>query len=315
VRIAFRTWGRLAPRGDNAVVVCHALTGDADADAWWSGLFGPGRALDPRTDFIICANVLGGCYGSTGPTSVNPDTDRPWGSTFPEITVRDIVTVQQRLLDALGVRRVKLVIGGSLGGMQVLEWALLDPHRVQAIAAIAAPGRHSAWSIAIGEAQRQAIAAAADPAAGLAVARQIAMISYRSRVALEQRFGRTTHDDGRWRVSSWLRMHGERLVERFDAQTYLTLSQAMDQHDVARGRGTYQAVLGSIGQPALIVGIDSDVLYPLDEQEELSRLLPQARFEVLRSPHGHDAFLIEMETLNDLVVAFRQSLLHAQAVA
>jgi len=315
VRIAFRTWGRLAPRGDNAVVVCHALTGDTDAEAWWSGLFGPGRALDPDTDFIICANVLGGCYGSTGPTSVNPDNGLPWGSTFPEITVRDIVAVQRCLLDALGVRRVKFVIGGSLGGMQVLEWALLDPDRVEAIVSIAASGRHSAWSIAIGEAQRQAIAAAADPAAGLAVARQIAMISYRSRDALEQRFGRTTHDDGQWRVSRWLRAHGERLVERFDAQTYLTLSQAMDHHDVARGRGTYESVLGSIAQPALVVGIDSDVLYPLEEQEELSQLLPQARFEVLRSPHGHDAFLIEIEAVNDLVVAFRQSLVHAQAVA
>jgi homoserine O-acetyltransferase/O-succinyltransferase len=315
VRVAYRTWGRLAARGDNAVVVCHALTGSADADAWWPGLFGPGRALDPQDDFIVCANVLGGCYGSTGPTSTNPLTGLPWGDAYPEITVRDMVAVQRELLDALGVLRVKLVIGGSLGGMQALEWTLLDPDRVEAVVTIGASGRHSAWCIAISEAQRQAIAAAADPAAGLAVARQIAMISYRSRAALEERFGRAVEADGAWQVAEWLRRHGQRLVDRFDAHSYLTLGRAMDSHDVARGRGAYEDVLGGIRQRVLVIGIDSDVLYPVEEQRELARLIPRGRLEVLRSPHGHDSFLIDGEVLNAMVVAFRESLQSEEAAA
>jgi homoserine O-acetyltransferase len=317
VTVAYRTWGRLDARGENGVLVCHALTGSADVDRWWGALLGPGRALDPGRDFVVCANVLGGCYGTTGPTSARPGGER-WGADFPAVTVRDVVRVQAALLDALGVRRLRLVVGGSLGGMQVLEWALLFPQRVAAIAPIAVSARHSAWCIALSEAQRQAIYAdprwrggrypAGDgPDAGLAVARQIAMCTYRSRASLEARFSRAEDTPG-FAVLSWLHHHGRALVDRFDAGTYVTLTRAMDSHDVGRGRGGWREALAGVRLPALVVSIDSDVLYPPVEQEELAAALPGGRLATLRSPHGHDAFLIEGEATNGLLVRFRRSL-------
>jgi homoserine O-acetyltransferase len=232
--------------------------------------------------------------------------------------------VQASLLEALGVRRLRLVIGGSLGGMQVLEWALLFPERVAAIAPIAISARHSAWTIAISEAQRQAIAADArwrdgsylpedPPAAGLAAARMLAMVSYRSRASLEARFGRERAPDGRYAVESWLHHHGSALVDRFDANTYFTLTRAMDSHDVGRGRGGWREALAGVKARALVVSIDSDVLYPPVEQEELAAALPDARLVTLRSPHGHDAFLIEGETLNAVVAEWRRTLAEGAA--
>jgi len=316
VQVGYRTWGRLADDGGNAVVVCHALTGSADADVWWAPLFGPGKALDPERDFIVCSNILGGCYGTTGPTSTRPGSARRYGPEFPPVTVRDMVGLQIELLNALGVRHITLVLGGSLGGMQVLEWALMDPERVEAIAPIAVGGRHSAWCIGISEAQRQAIFADArwqggsyDPArppdAGLAAARAIAMASYRSRASFERRFGRAEREAGLFQVESYLRRQGQQLVERFDANTYVTLTRAMDSHDVARGRGEYEDVLRSIRQPALIVGIDSDVLYPLVEQAELASLLPAAELVELSSDNGHDAFLVDAKRLEPILTDFR----------
>ena len=286
VRVAFRTWGTLDPDGANGVLVCHALTGSADADVWWKDLFG--SSLNPAEDFIVCSNVLGSCYGTTRAS---------------EVSIRDMVRVQMALLDALGVRRLRLVIGGSLGGMQVLEWALLDPERVEAIAAIATSGRHSAWCIALGEAQRQAIRI--DPVRGLAAARALAMCTYRSRASFEARFGRRLREPGLFEVESWLHHHGDRLLERFDADAYVTLTRAMDTHDESRGRGEYEEVLKSIRVPALVVSIDSDVLYPPEEQIELASLLPNARLATLRSPHGPDAFLIDTAELDRIVATFR----------
>ena len=195
VRVAYRTWGTLAPDGANAVVVCHALTGSADADLWWTRLFGPGRSLDPGRDFVICSNILGSCYGTTGPAEIDPATGRPWLGSFPAITIRDMVRVQHALAAALGVKRIRMVIGGSLGGMQVLEWALLYPDLVESVVFIASTARHSAWCIGLSEAQRQAIFAdprwrdgqydpADAPVAGLAAARMMAMVSYRSQPSL-----------------------------------------------------------------------------------------------------------------------------------
>jgi homoserine O-acetyltransferase len=318
VTVAYRTWGRLSPRGDNAVLVCHALTGSPDVDRWWGSLLGPGRALDPEHDFVVCSNVLGSCYGTTGPTSPRPDGSR-WGGDFPAVTVRDIVRLQAALLDALGVRQLRLVIGGSLGGMQVLEWALLRPGRVDAVVPIATSARHSAWCIVLSEAQRQAIYAdprwrdgrypAGDgPEAGLAVARQIAMCTYRSRASLEARFSRDQSQGGPFAVETWLHHHGRALVDRFDAATYVTLTKAMDSHDVGRGRAGWKEALRAVSLPALVVSIDSDVLYPPVEQEELAAALPGGRLARLASPHGHDAFLIEGEAMNALVRGFRTDL-------
>ena len=314
-RIAYRSWGRLTPTGTNAVVVCHALTGSPDVDLWWSGLLGPGRALDPDRDFIICCNVLGSCYGSTGPASERAGTGERWGSNFPATTVADTVRAHRLVLDALGVRGIRLVIGGSLGGMQTLEWALQDT-RVAAAAVVAAPARHSAWSIAISEAQRAAITAdprwcggdynpTSPPDDGLAAARKMAMCSYRTPQSLGERFERRTTGDGDFEVSDWLNHHGANLVERFDAACYVHLTHTMDSHDVGRGRGGHRQALASLEIPVLAVAIDSDGLYPPAEQLEIAERAPLAELAWLRSPHGHDAFLIETADLDGQLRAFR----------
>ncbi|MGZ4809025.1 MAG: homoserine O-acetyltransferase MetX [Thermoanaerobaculia bacterium] len=310
VTVAYRTWGTLDASGSNAVLICHALTGNANADEWWEPLIGAGRSLDPDRDFIVCSNILGSCYGTTGPASIDPATGTEWGASFPRITIRDIVAAQRALIRFLGIHRLRLVVGGSLGGMQVLEWAVTSPSVVEAIAPIATSGRHAPWAIAISEAQRQAIQI--DPRNGLAVARMIAMASYRSPVSFQDRFGRSSAE-GSFAVERWLRDHGEKLVNRFDPNCYIRLTQAMDSHDLARGRGGYEEVLGSIRQPALIVSIDSDVLYPPAEQEERAAAIPNATLRMLHAPHGHDAFLIEGAAVNELVLEFRMEALAKSA--
>lgn len=312
LELAYRTWGTLNAAGDNAIIVCHALTGSADADAWWTPLFGAGRALDPTHDFIVCSNVLGGCYGSTGPVS-RADDGHPWGARFPAITVRDQVHAQMRLADALCIRAIRFVIGGSMGGFHALEWALLDPQRVEAVVSIAASGRHSPWSLAWSEAQRLALAADplfragdyaedAPPNAGLAAARAIAMISYRSAPSLAQRFGRrngrerfgeraATPDD--FAVNGWLQHHGRALVERFDANSYLRLLGALDSHDLGRGRNGFECAVRSLRQPTLIGSIRSDNLYVPEEQHELLAFLPHGELLEIDSCEGHDGFLID----------------------
>jgi homoserine O-acetyltransferase len=330
VEVAYRTWGRLDREGRNGVLVCHALTGSADVDAWWSDLLGPGRALDPDRDFVVASNVLGSCYGTTGPRSPVDRGLPAWGGDFPRVTVRDMVALQARLLEHLGVERLQLVVGGSLGGMQVLEWAALHGDRIDAVAPIAVGGRHSAWAIALSAAQRQAIVTDprwlgghypphAPPVGGLAAARMIAMCSYRSRASFEERFARESQaeawvdgavgglgDRGPYAVEGYLRHQGRKLVDRFDANSYVALTHAMDSHDLGRGRGRYEQVLRSLAIPALVVAIDSDVLYPPIEQRELASLLPHAELAWLRSQHGHDAFLLESAELDRLLLGFRR---------
>jgi homoserine O-acetyltransferase/O-succinyltransferase len=316
VHVAYCTWGTLNKKGNNAILICHALTGWANAEQWWTPLFGPEKSFDPQKDFIICSNVLGSCYGTTGPTSINPETGEVYGPDFPLITIRDMVQIQGLLLEALGVEHLKLVIGGSLGGMQVLEWGVLYPEKVDAIASFAISGRHSGWCIGISEAQRQAIyadpnwcngyyTAEKEPKAGLAAARMMAMLTYRSRDSFEVRFGRERQlGTGDFAIESYLRYHGDKLVKRFDANSYIRLTQAMDSHDLGRDRENYEEVLRGIKLPTLIVGISSDVLYPPVEQQELADLIPNAEIRWLKSPHGHDAFLIDMEILNEMILEF-----------
>jgi homoserine O-acetyltransferase/O-succinyltransferase len=302
VPVAYQSWGTLNDRADNVVVVCHALTGDAAAGTWWNALIGPGRVVDTDHFYVVCANVLGSPYGTASPITTNPETGRPYGRSFPQVTIRDTVRVHRKLLEHLGIRRVPLVIGGSMGGMQALEWAF---HRdlVRALVVVAAGGRHSPWSIAWGEAQRQAVMSDADwcdgnyapdrpPTRGLEVARMMAMVSYRSAGEFYQRFGRDRGEDD-FEVSHYLRHHGQKLSGRFDANCYVHLTRQMDTHDVGRDRGGYEEALDSLPQPALVVGIRSDVLYPLEEQIELASLLPGGRLEVLASPYGHDSFLVD----------------------
>jgi homoserine O-acetyltransferase len=323
VPVAYQTWGTLNAAGDNAVLACHALTGDTDVADWWEGLLGAGRPLDPTKDFVVCLNVPGSPYGSVSPVTENPATGTRYGPDFPAVTTRDTVAMHRRALERLGVRQAACAIGGSMGGMHVLEWAFetTDDGRpfVRSLVPIAVGGRHTAWQIGWSEAQRQAIYADPKwrdghyppddpPTDGLSSARMMAMVSYRSHASFEGRFGREVMDDqsGRpYAVESYLRYHGDKLVDRFDANCYVRLTKQMDTHDVARGRGDYETVLASIEQPALVVGIDSDVLYPLEEQRELAEHLPRASLEVLSAPHGHDSFLIEFEALNEMVTAWR----------
>jgi homoserine O-acetyltransferase len=317
VTVAYRTWGRLNAARDNAVLICHALTGSADADLWWPGLLGSDRALDPEQDFIVCSNVLGSCYGTTGPGSLSPFTGRRYSAEFPAVTVRDLVQVQARLLDALGVDDLALVAGGSLGGMQALEWAALYPDRVRALAALSVGARQSPWCIGLSEAQRQAIYSDArwrgggydpldPPSGGLAAARMMALCSYRHPDEFAARFGRDTDPQGSFQVQSYLRHQGSKFVQRFDANAYVTLTQVMDSHDLGRGRGGIEAALTAMETPALIVGSRSDVLYTPDEQRELALHLPRSELAFLDSPHGHDAFLIDTDTLSTLLQGFRQ---------
>jgi homoserine O-acetyltransferase len=319
VRVAYRTWGRLNDDKSNVILVCHALTGNADADGWWCGMFGEGRAFDETRDFIVCSNVLGSCYGTTGPLSKNPLTGKHYGPDFPRITIRDMVAVQRLLLQSLGIESIRLVVGASLGGMQVLEWGAMCPEMAGALMPMGISGRHSAWCIAQSEAQRQAIAADAEwrdgwydpatqPRKGLAAARMMAMCSYRCFENYQQRFGRQQRENGLFEAESYLHHQGEKLVERFDANTYITLTRAMDMHDLGRGRGSYEAVLAALKMPVEILSIDSDVLYPKEEQEELARLIPGSRLLFLDEPYGHDAFLIDTDTVSRMVCEFMEKI-------
>jgi homoserine O-acetyltransferase len=294
VTVEVRTWGRLQRE---ATLICHALTGSADADEWWGGLFGKDRLFDPSDSFIVSMNVLGSCYGTTGPSSQSEPRD------FPEITIRDMVHLQKAALGQLGVTHLDLVIGGSMGGMQVLEWAVLYPSFVSTIVPIGVGSAQSAWAIGISEAQRSAILAAATPKDGLATARMIAMCSYRSPMSFQSRFGRES-DGGAFTAQTYLRYQGEKLVERFDADTYLTLLSAMDTHDLGRGRGPREAILNRIKHKALVIGTSTDVLYPVFETRAMAAAMPNAEFAVLDSPNGHDAFLIETDRLEQIVTTF-----------
>jgi homoserine O-acetyltransferase len=319
--LAYETYGRLNRERDNVILVCHALTGSAHAAGedtpgkrgWWDGIIGPGRALDTDRYFVICSNVLGGCYGSTGPTSVDPATGEEYGDVFPTITIRDIVHAQRLLVRSLGIERLHAVIGGSMGGMQVLEWGLLYPEAVDLLLPIATCARQAAWRIGVSAIAREAIALGrrlGDEGRGLALARKASMLTYRSAQEFSLRFGRDHDpddifsDDCRFAVENYLDYQGEALLSRFDAATYLTLLRAMDLHDITRDRGTLIEVLGSIRQPVLCVGISSDILYPVDEQQELAALLPDATYRHVESIYGHDAFLIEREQVNAIVGGF-----------
>ena len=333
--IAYETYGTLNDEGTNAILVCHALTGNAhagnsaaangnSAPGWWSGIIGSGKGLDTDRYCVICSNILGSCYGTTGPASIDPRSGEAYRMNFPQVTVRDMVRAQRLLLGELGVRKLATVIGGSLGGMQVLEWAILYPDFVESIIPIATAARHSAWCIGFNEAQRLAILSdpawrggeyEEQPSAGLALARMIAMISYRSQVSFEERFGRAAQapDDPRngrspftssepsFQVESYLRYQGHKLVDRFDASSYVYLTRAMDMHDVGSNRGGVEQALGSIKARALCIGISSDILYPASEQRAIARCIPRSRYREIESPHGHDAFLIEFDQLNEMI--------------
>jgi homoserine O-acetyltransferase len=340
VQVAYETWGRLNAAADNAVVICHALTGDAhaagvyagdDRPGWWDPLIGPGRAIDTDRYFVICANVLGGCRGTTGPSTPAPGDGQPYGSRFPQVTVRDIVRLQYRLVRALGVHSIAAVIGGSLGGMQVLEWAVLYPGLVRHAISIGASLAHSAQGIAFNLIGREAIML--DPAwhegdyygtghgpdRGLSIARMMGMITYQSAESMRRKFDRARVEAGaenyyrpasRFQVENYLHYQGESLVRRFDANSYLVLSRAMDLHDLAQGRESMAAALAQIAPQTrvLAVGISSDLLFPTDLQHAIVAAVRAAgraaTYAEIESPWGHDAFLIEYAQLGAIVADF-----------
>jgi homoserine O-acetyltransferase len=336
--VAYRTYGVLNAARSNAVLVCHALTGDQHVASphpttgkpgWWTRMVGPGRPIDTDTLFVVCANVIGGCMGSTGPSSVNPATGRPYGLSFPVITIGDMVRAQAALLDGLGVERLFAVVGGSMGGMQVLEWARAYPHRVGSAVAIATAARHTAQNIAFHEVGRQAVMADPDwkggdylalgarPEKGLAVARMAAHITYLSDPALQRKFGRELQADGlSWgfdadfQVESYLRHQGAAFVDRFDANSYLYITRAMDYFDLAAAGGGTLAGAFSAARDVrfLLAAFTSDWLYPAAESRAVTKALNAAgarvSFVEIESDKGHDAFLLEEPVLDGAVSGF-----------
>jgi homoserine O-acetyltransferase len=329
VRIAFETWGTFT--GDNAVLVLHALTGDSHVagpagpghptPGWWEALVGPGHALDPARWFVVAPNVVGGCQGSTGPSSPAPD-GRPWGSRFPLVTTRDAVAAETVLADALGIDRWACVVGGSMGGMRALEWAATEPDRVERLFLLACPAASAADQIAWSAPQIAAIRAdpgwrggdyydaapGEGPHLGLGVARRMAHLSYRSAFELGERFGRDPQEGedpwrgGRYAVESYLDHHADKLVHRFDAGSYVRLTEMMNAHDVGRGRGGVAAGLARVTARTLVAGVSSDRLYPPEQQAELAAGIPGAgELRLIESPYGHDGFLVEAPTVNRLL--------------
>ncbi|SEK94111.1 homoserine O-acetyltransferase [Blastococcus sp. DSM 46786] len=320
IRIAYETWGTLAPDGGNAVLVEHALTGDSHVvgaagpghptPGWWGGVVGPGAALDTDRFFVVCANVLGGCQGTTGPSSAAPD-GRPWGARFPEVTVGDQVRAEAALADALGIQRFAAVAGGSMGGMRALEWAVRFPGRVAGLFFLASTAVASADQIGTQTTQQAAVRADPrwrggnhplddPPVDGLDVARRIAHLTYRSAAELDARFGTRLQEDGRFAVASYLQHHGAKLAGRFDAGSYVVLTEAMNTWDVGRGRGGLEAALARVTARALVAGVDSDRLYPVEQQQRVADALG-VPLRLIRSPYGHDGFLVETAVVDALL--------------
>ena len=315
ITIAYQTWGQLNADRNNAILVNHALTGWSDVPGWWPSIVGPGLALDSNKYFIICPNVIGGCQGSTGPSSLAPDGKR-WGSRFPVITIRDMVAAELRVTDLLDIKSYVLAVGPSLGGMRSLEWAIDHSDRVEAICTIGSSA--VATGDQIGGASIQIRAIKSDryfnggdyyeqeigPTEGMGIARRIAHLTYRTESEMDVRFGRELQGDetGRYAIESYLDHQALKLARRFDANTYIALTEAMNSHDVGRGRGGVAAALGAITIPVSVISIDTDRLFPLRLQEEIVELTSSARpLETISSPFGHDGFLIEVESMGDLL--------------
>jgi homoserine O-acetyltransferase/O-succinyltransferase len=339
VEVAYETYGTLNASKTNAILVEHAFSGDAHAagishedgkPGWWDNMIGPGKAFDTNLYFVICSNVLGGCRGTTGPASINPDTGCPYGLAFPVITVGDMVRLQSMLVDSFGIKRLLSVTGGSMGGMQALEWAVAYPDRVVSAIPIASTTRHSAQQIAFNEVGRQAIMADPNwnggdfysgepPGRGLAVARMVGHITYMSDDSMREKFGRRLRDKDAFgfdfevdfEVESYLRYRGSQFVNRFDANSYLYISKAMDYFDLTNGQSSLTSALEPAGARFLVISFSSDWLYPSYQSQELVRALRSRNCDVayveLESNYGHDAFLVDVAEQSSLVRGFLAS--------
>lgn len=307
LHIGYTTYGQLNERQDNVVWVCHALTADSDAAAWWPGMIGSGCALDTDRYYVVCANILGSCYGTTGPLSINPDTGKPYYGSFPGLTIRDMVQAHVLLRRHLGIAHITLLAGGSMGGYQALEWALLEPACIGKLLLLATSAAESAWGIAIHTAQRIALQADSTfgeeypeaGAKGLKAARATGLLTYRNyALMVQQQTDPDPEKTNDHKASAYIHYQGDKLVARFNAYSYYVLGKAMDSHQVARGRGgRIDAVLQTIQQPVLLIGISSDMLCPPEEQRQMAAHLPHCRYEEIGSQYGHDGFLIETEQI------------------
>lgn len=315
VTIAYQSWGSLNERGDNAILVNHALTGWSDIPGWWPSMVGPGLPFDSDKYFVVCPNVIGGCQGSTGPSSLAPDGGR-YGSRFPSLTIRDMVAAEVAFSDALGIKKYQLAVGPSLGGMRSLEWAVQLPHRVGAICTIGSSAVATGDQIGTCSIQIRAIKTdphfnggdyydkAQGPIEGMGIARRIAHLTYRTEAEMDVRFGRELQGDetGRYAVESYLDHQANKLAHRFDANTYIALTEAMNSHDIGRGRGGVVAALSGITIPVIAVAIDSDRLFPVRLAAEIAELAPLAApLITISSPFGHDGFLVEVESVGNVI--------------
>lgn len=322
VTAAYHTYGTLSAARDNVIWICHALTANSDAADWWPGLVGEGCTIDPGQYYIVCVNMLGSSYGSTSPKSPDPATGQPYGLDFPLVTTKDNARFFSRVADALGLGRIRLLMGGSMGGQHALEWACHDPERFDLLCVLATNAAHSAWGIAFNETQRMALRADATLGtdapeagrAGLEAARAIAMLSYRhyrTYVATQTEPADSTYDD--FRASSYQRYQGYKLWRRFDPLCFYALTRGMDSHNVGRGRGGVAPALAKIQSPALVISIDTDILFPLNEQSLLTQHIPNSRLEVIHSDYGHDGFLTEARQIGLLLADFLADQLRVDA--
>jgi homoserine O-acetyltransferase/O-succinyltransferase len=315
VVIAYQSWGRINATQDNVILINHALTGFPDVPGWWPSMVGPGLPFDTDKYFVVCPNVIGGCQGSTGPSSLAPDGKR-WGSRFPAINIRDMVAAEVAFTNAMGIKKYKLAVGPSLGGMRALEWAIQHPDRVGAICTIGSSAVATGDQIGTASIQIRAIKTdpyfnngdyyeqEKGPEEGMGIARRIAHLTYRTEAEMDIRFGRQLQGDdtGRYAVESYLDHQAEKLWKRFDANTYIALTEAMNSHDVGRDRGGVAAALSTIKIPVIAVGIDTDRLFPVRLQAEIAELAPAAApLVTISSPFGHDGFLVEVESVGEVI--------------
>jgi homoserine O-acetyltransferase len=341
VDVAYETYGSLNAARTNAILILHAFTGDAHAAGisqndgkvgWWDNSIGPGKAFDTDRYFVICSNILGGCQGTTGPSSINPETGEPWGISFPSITIRDMILLQKMLIDHLGISSLLAVAGGSMGGMQALQWAVSYPSRVKSAIVIASTSRHSAQQIAFNEVGRVAIMGDPDwnggdyyngkpPGRGLAVARMVGHITYMSDESMREKFGRKLRDqetpgfDSEFEVESYLRYRGSQFVTRFDANSYIYITKAMDYFDVSNGSGSLADAFEEVATRFLVMSFSSDWLYPSYQSQDIVRSLRRRNHDVayceLPSNYGHDAFLADVAEQSEMIRGFLDSTFQA----
>lgn len=317
LQIAYTTYGKLNELKNNVVWICHALTANSDPMEWWPSFINGNEAFNISDNLIICANILGSCYGTTGPLTINRDTGTPYYRAFPMITIRDMVKAHQLLAIHLGIEKIELLIGSSMGGYQALEWSLIAPEMINKLFLIATSAKETPWGIAIHTAQRLAIESDSSFTSnsidagkdGLKAARAFGMITYRSFASFELLQSDKTNDKtDDFKVSSYIRYQGEKLVERFNAYSYWTLSKSMDSHNIARGRNKdIETVLKTISQHTLVIGITSDILCPTSEQKCISNNIPFATYKEMDSIYGHDGFLVEGKLIHDLLANWLQA--------